>query len=492
MKRIFPYLFLLCQVFAEGQPSVVPEGYRVETIPGPEGVVFEVAGLDVAPNGDVFAGTRYGQVWRWSGGDWSLYADGLHEITGLDARDFRGAREPENPFAPLVADRIYVGQKPELTCLVDENADGRADYYEAVSAEFGFNGNYHQYNFGPVRDAEGNFYGTLNLGHGRGEDGVRVRGTGMAYDSFLRGTVYKVSPTGEYETFAWGLRSPAGIGIHPDQQSIFFTDNQGDWNPTSSLAHATPGSFHGHPASLTDHPEFKERNLDEISTAEFKAKMKPPAVWIPQGLIANSPGNPVWDMSGGKFGPFDGQIFIGDQTRSNVFRAVLEKVGGEWQGSVIEFINPLQSGCIRLSFAPDGSLYVGQTARGWGSVGTAKFGMQRIVYEGEKPPLEIHSVALRKKGFHVRFTGKIDAEKAAEIEGYSVEHWGYDYSEKYGSPLIDKTVVKPRRVTVSENKRSVTISLPEVLTDKVYKIGVPEMGRGLSTRTAYYTVNHLK
>ncbi|MEZ5303604.1 MAG: hypothetical protein R3F11_23625 [Verrucomicrobiales bacterium] len=38
------------------QPSMIPPGYSVETIKPPIDVHFGVAGLDVAANGDVFAG----------------------------------------------------------------------------------------------------------------------------------------------------------------------------------------------------------------------------------------------------------------------------------------------------------------------------------------------------------------------------------------------------------------------------------------------------
>src|SRR5258708_10313067 len=52
---------------------------------------------------------------------------------------------------------------------------------------------------------------------------------------------------------------------------------------------------------------------------------------------------------------------FGDQTRSNEMRACLETVGGEYQGAVFDFADPLQCGVVRNRFAPDGSLWVGQT-----------------------------------------------------------------------------------------------------------------------------------
>lgn len=59
-----------------------------------------------------------------------------------------------------------------------------------------------------------------------------------------------------------------------------------------------------------------------------------PTLWLPHGELVNSPGNSLFDEAGGKFGPFGGQVFIGCQTRSNIVRANLEMVGGEYQGAV--------------------------------------------------------------------------------------------------------------------------------------------------------------
>ncbi|MEI8619163.1 hypothetical protein P4S63_25280 [Pseudoalteromonas sp. B193] len=82
--------------------------------------------------------------------------------------------------------------------------------------------------------------------------------------------------------------------------------------------------------------------------------------------VANSPGNPEWNTTQGKFGPFEGQIFIGDQTQSNVFRVLLDQVNGKYQGAVINFMNRFQSGNVRAEFDVNGQLWIGQTARGWG------------------------------------------------------------------------------------------------------------------------------
>src|SRR5690606_37751593 len=113
-----------------------------------------------------------------------------------------------------------------------------------------------------------------------------------------------------------------------------------------------------------------------------------------------------------RFGPFAGQVLIGDFTKL-ISRVDMEQVDGQWQGACFSFLRdavgadasrsdggsrltiaagregqkyfedvppleggPLRQGNMRMAFAPDGSLYVAQTTRGWG-MGD---GLQRIVW----------------------------------------------------------------------------------------------------------------
>jgi hypothetical protein len=458
------------------QPNIIPPGYTVETIAPPEGVNFGVGGLDVDADGTVYAGTRYGQVWRYRDGAWSLFAEGLHEITGLTVDRRSG--------------RVFAMQKPELTELIPDDSSNPAASYRAVTDEFGYSGNYHEYAYGPVIDSKGNFYGTLNLGHG---GGTQVLGSTMSIAAKGRGTCFKVTPDGTYSTFSWGLRSPAGIGINPLNDEIFYTDNQGDWNASSSLHQIKENRFHGHPASLKYHPDYEGKNLDKITVAEYAELRSTPAVWIPHGEIASSPGTPVFDNTGGKFGPFDGQIFIGDQSRSTVFRVLLDKVGSNYQGSVVMMINSLQSGALRLAFAPDGALWVGETSRGWGSVGGAPFGVQRIVWDGKTLPFEIGGVKLEKDGFTITFTKPV-AAGAGDPAKFDVRHWGYLYQAAYGSPKVAEKSVGATAATLSPDGLSLKLSVPDLTENRVYKITMPgELaaagGEKMTNSSLYYTLN---
>jgi len=263
------------------------------------------------------------------------------------------------------------------------------------------------------------------------------------------------------------------------------------------LQHLVEDAFHGHPGSLTYHPDFEGRDLDEIELSEYDGMRRRPAIWIPHGELASSPGNPTFDTTAGGFGPFAGQIFIGDQTRSNVFRCILDKVDGEYQGGCVEFINHLQSGAVRLAFSPDGSLWAGETSRGWGSVGSAPYGVQQIVYDGQSIPFAIHSISLTPIGFEVTFTQPVADTVALDSCLSDCRHWGYLYSEQYGSPKVDETEITDASLSLSTDRLTLLIQPAELHTGKVYRFQFSESiesqdGSRLANRTVWYTLNRLR
>ena len=64
-------------------------------------------------------------------------------------------------------------------------------------------------------------------------------------------------------------------------------------------------------------------------------------------------------------------------------RVALEKVNGVYQGAVFPFREGFMSGVFRQVWGKDGSMYVGQTSRGWGATGRAQYGLQRLVWTGK-------------------------------------------------------------------------------------------------------------
>ena len=126
------------------------EGYKVTTIKTPENVRFHIAGLAPAKDGAIYCSTRFGDVWIYKNEKWKKFAEGLHEPTGIMIDDDGS---------------ILVPHKPELTRLIDTDKDGVTDVYRHVVHLGKFHNNYCEFNYGPLKDKNGNLFGTMNLAH---------------------------------------------------------------------------------------------------------------------------------------------------------------------------------------------------------------------------------------------------------------------------------------------------------------------------------------
>ncbi|WP_018970771.1 hypothetical protein [Rubritalea marina] len=460
--------------------AAIPDGYSLETIPLPKGAVT-VLGVCSKDADTIAVATWEGQVWEYSNGAWSLFAEDLMEPNGIYYNSKDGC--------------YYVAQKPELTRLVDVDKDGKCDLYQNWSSGFGWGGTYHEYHFGPVADSKGSLYASLNLAANQGfrvadnkNPAAPGAGGNMGSTGAYRGWVYRCDRQGHFHPFASGFRSPAGIGVSPNDE-VFVTDNQGDWFGASPLFHVEEGKFYGHPASLPDREDFTPELVSSMSAASFDKIRKRPALWIPRSL-AQSPGSPVWDTTEGKFGPFSGQIFVGDQTKSNYFRCGVEMVAGAYQGFCINFLDKTESGTVKMDFDSQGRLWSAQVGRGWLSQGGKRTALQFAQWDGETVPFEIYDVSLTETGFRVNFT-----QPCAKLLTPSVSQHYYNYSSMYGSDEIDKKRVAVSKSSWSDDHKSLHIELP-LEPGKVYTLDFHGLqsaaAKPLINHTAYYTVNRLR
>jgi hypothetical protein len=392
---------------------------------------------------------------------------------------------------------VYIAQRPELTKLVDTDGDDVADEYTTVCDKWGVSGDYHEFAFGPARDKEGNFFVTLNVGFGGGHQSKAP----------WRGWCVKITPKGELIPWATGLRSPNGINFSPDGD-LFYVDNQGEWVATCKMHHVKKGEYYGHPAGLRwvkDSPFVRtipEQHLSGMfydgqkgeKGVEGMPPLTPPCIWFPYGRMGQSASEPRWDTTGGKFGPFAGQCFVGDQTKSMIMRVALEKVNGKYQGACFPFRSGFQCGINRLVFGPDGSLYAGQTARGWGSLGPKPYGLQRLVFTGVEP-FEIHSMHLTKDGFDLTFTKPLDPATAEKLASYSMQSFTHYYWGTYGSPEVDRKAEKITGVSVSADRKTVSLAVSGFKPGRVYEVHLDGLksteGQPVLHPEGFYTLNEL-
>jgi hypothetical protein len=458
--------------------------YRRITIPVPQDIRMEVGGLAAMDDGRMGVAVRKGEVWIVSHAcsepptnvTFQLFASGLHEPLGLAWH--QGA--------------FYTTQRSEVTRLVDSDGDGLADEYEAVARGWGVSGAYHEYAYGPVFDQAGSMWITLNSSMGKKLIPRKEwRGWALTFDS-----------EGNPIPQCAGLRSPAGLGIYRDG-AIFASDQQGNWVPTCSLVHLEPGVFLGHVESLNCiGPSKVPVHYDpaiagEVTLAEARKQMpqfRLPAIWFPYRKMGQSTTDLVCDNTGGKFGPFTGQLFVGEFVQSSINRVFLEKVRGEYQGACFPFHYGFHSAVVRLAFAQDGSLFAGESNRGWNSLGDRSYGLERLVWSGTTP-FEVLEMKVQHDGFELVFTQPIDPASAPGPGAMTMSSYTYTYHQTYGSEEIDPRELPVKIARISDDGRRVSLKVEGLRETFVHELHLPgirsKSGQPLLHDVAYYTLNRI-
>jgi hypothetical protein len=223
-------------------------------------------------------------------------------------------------------------------------------------------------------------------------------------------------------------------------------------------------------------------------------QLEPPAVYFPYGKMGQSAAGIACDLSGGKFGPFQEQMFVADQTHSTVMRVCLERVKGHYQGACFPFRQGFGSGALALHFAADGSLFVGGTSRGWGARGSQPYSLERLVWTG-KMPFEVREMRAKPDGFELTFTKKIDPVKAGDPASYRLSTYTYIYQVVYGSPEVDATTPTIKKIEVGRDQQSVRLFVDPLQEGHVHELHLDGVrsaeGVPLLHRTAYYTLNYI-
>ncbi|WP_397571790.1 hypothetical protein [Schlesneria sp. T3-172] len=459
--------------------------YRMASFEVPKEIMLEAGGVELLPNGELAVSTRRGEIWLVdkpfaespTDARFKRFAHGLHEVLGLAYRD----------------GWLYATQRGEVTRLRDDNGDGQADLFETVNDDWQISGDYHEYAFGSRFDRDGNIWVVLCLTGSFGSDAK------------YRGWCLRITPDGKSIPTCSGIRSPGGIGMNAEGE-MFYTDNQGPWNGTCGLKHLSPGKFVGHPGGNRwyDLPEVQAamgpRPKDPQSGSRFMTEAgtipeyEPAAVLFPYGKMGKSASGIVCDTTEGRFGPFTGQMFVGDQSDSTVMRCFLEKVDGHYQGACFPFREGFGSGCVGMLLTDTGTLFVGGTNRGWASRGQKPGSLDRVVWTG-KTPFEIQEMRAKPDGFELKFTQPVDPKSAAAIDSYQLETYGYIYQAQYGSPEVDQTHPKIVSATVSPDQLTVRLVVDSLKAGNVHELisgGVRSAaGQPLLHKEAYYTLNRI-
>ncbi|MEK6478074.1 plastocyanin/azurin family copper-binding protein [Catalinimonas sp. 4WD22] len=461
------------------------EYYQITSIPIPEDIVLEVGGLAFLPDNRLAAATRRGEIWliddpymkRTQQPKFTRFASGLHEPLGLAYHN--GA--------------LYTTQRAELTKITDTDKDDAGDKFETIFS-WPLSGNYHEYSYGPLFLPNGDMLITLNLAW-------------VGYGASLvkwRGWMLKVTEDGKMTPIATGLRSPAGFGFDKEGE-VFYAENQGDWIGSGRITHLEKGDFAGNPAGLrwTGEPMSPLALKPEVipdsvglmhEFAKNVSSLKVPTIWFPHTIMGISTSAILTDTTGGKFGPFEGQMLVGDQGHSKIMRVALEKVNGEYQGACFPFKEGFSSGVLRFAWGTDGSLFVGMTSRGWASTGEDKYGLQKLSWTG-KTPFEIKTMKAMSNGFELEFTEPVQKAIAENLASYSMTSFIYSYHRSYGSPIIQQQNCEIVGASLSEDGRKVKLYIEGLREGYIHEIKangiLSRQGKSLLHPVGYYTLNNI-
>ncbi len=391
-------------VTTQGQIGTEDGAFQLDTVAlpmdNPWHSWLRLGGVDFFKDGRIAFSTFAGDVWIGSGIDeklqnirWKRFAAGLHQALGLK----------------IVDDVIYVTCRDGIVRLIDSNADGEADFYEAFNNQVQVTPNFHEFMFELQTDSQGNFYFVK---------GGPVKGGGRGWDPIAEhnGTMMKVSKDGsKFEVFATGFRAPNGIGIGPDDV-ITSGDNEGTWVPMCYLHIVKKGSF---------------LSVPDLSHKEPLPKAFDPHVCFFPKSVDNSSGGQVW-VTSPKWGPLQGRLLHMSYGTASLYEVMMETVDGVVQGGVTKVPLKFATGLMRARFSPvDGQLYVaGQ--RGWQTSGTEDGAIQRVRYTG-KPHYAPKALRVTDAGIHLEFDEPLDPETAGNPDNYSVEQYNYRWTSNYGS-----------------------------------------------------------
>ena len=400
---------------------------------------MRLGGFDFTPDGKSAVVAMWnGDVWRVDGLTakapaeltWHRIASGLFQPLGVK---FRG-------------DELFVTCRDQLARLRDLNNDGEIDFIECFNNDHQVTEHFHEFAMGLQTDAAGNFYYAKSARH--------------ALDSVVphHGTLLRVSADGsKTDILATGFRAANGICIN-DDGSFFVTDQEGHWTPKNRINHVKPGGFYGNMFGFT--------NVTDTSDAA----MEQPMVWITNSKD-RSPAELVW-VPKNAWGTLGGSLLNLSYGTGRVFVVPHEKIGDQWQGAVCELPMPaFATGIMRGRFSTDGSLYAcGMFA--WAGSASSPGGFYRI-RRSEQPahvPLAVHATEGK---LSVTFSDALEAVKTSD---FNFKIWSLKRSANYGSKHSDEHALEIRAASLSADKCTVTLEIPDLAATQCYELSIKSGG----------------
>ena len=259
--------------------------------------------------------------------------------------------------------------------------------------DWGVSGNYHEFAFGPKFDGQG------RLGHAQRR---LLRRAGQIDRALARLGADRSIPSARSRRCAADCARRTAWARTPTA-TMFYTDNQGDWVGTSKLR--------------TSRPAVGTAIRRAIAGTRERACQPPRGE---AGLQAAGGLVPVWPHGPQRQRHRCATTPAASSARSRTAvrrrpdqRHDHARRSGEGRRRVPGRVLPVPTGStaasIACAFGPDGSMFVGETNRGWGRVGDRPYGLQRLVYTGVTPVRDPGNEGPAPDGFELTFTRPVDA-----------------------------------------------------------------------------------
>ncbi|MFK7790368.1 MAG: PA14 domain-containing protein [Phycisphaeraceae bacterium] len=475
-----------------GQPLDRPHpGFTIEQA-RPDGFEPSVGAIQFLPDGKLALTTfppKNNGVFR------DEYNGGLYILDNVTAKDTSKitvreiSTELHDPLGMnFVNGALYICDRNEISKWVDTDGDGYPDGRESFASGW-VSDNYHHFTFGlPYYD--GHFYLSLstNITFNKMIEEENIEGDIVGLNGpnpEHRGSLLKVdADTGDFTVVSGGLRTPNGVSLGPDGL-IVIPDNQGAFRPASAIYAAKQGAFFGHYNEAKATSDFYPDG--GVPSAFSDQPVTPPAVYLPQNEISNSPAEMVLIPDGQ---PHAGQMLMAEITLGGLRRVFLENVEGIWQGAVFRHSQGFEAGLNRLAWGPDGCLYVGGMGGGgnWGWRGK-RFGLQRMA-PSDKVAFEFETIETTANGFRVSFTKPVSKAQLEDLNAWAIDAWTYKPDAKYGGPKIDLHRADPTQAVASEDRMSALLTVPNRKPDYVYHLRTDPQaddGDSMWSPEAWYT-----
>jgi mono/diheme cytochrome c family protein len=451
-------------------PVVIAPGFNGERMALPPDVM--PTALAWKPNGELVVASLKGQVLSVAADSAApprseLLADGLAAPYGLQAGD---------GYVDVLA-------KYGLLRITHDPEGGSA--LQVIASGWGYTSDYHDWAVGLPRDAAGNYYISLPCYQDNRPDAAKR----------LRGSLLKLIPRRatednpqlfDFEVLTHGHRFPMGMALNA-RDELFVTDNQGNYNPFNELNFVQKGRHFGFV------------NKGETAPPDHTS----PSIAIPHPwtrsvngicFLKSPPGT-----RGNLFGPLEGHLVGCEYDTRRLIRMSLQRVGDDYQGCCYPLTVPTPPsesplGPICCEVSPTGELFIGSIRdSGWG----AGNNIGEVIRVKVDPARFGHGLAEMRAtatGFELDFFAPVEKELAGQLDSYSLSSYRRVSTPAYGGNDIDRRTEKITSVSLSSDRRRVTLTLETLRPGHVYELRLKSLapaGELFFPAEAHYTLRQI-